>query len=118
MIKLFFSTYGLPILYAAVTAVAGWLGVQIKKLYERHINTKVKADVARTVVVGVEQIYKDLHGPEKLAKALDAAAEMLAERGITVTSLELRMLIEAAVGELNAVFDYVPPASDCDLYRN
>ena len=39
-----------------------------------------------------------------LAKALEAAADMLTANGITVTDLELRMLLEAAVGEFNDVF--------------
>ena len=75
-----------------------------KQLYTKYINDKTKQAVARTVVQGVEQIYQDLHGEEKLAKALECASEMLAEKGITVTDLELRMLIEAAVAEFNDAF--------------
>ena len=41
----------------------------------------------------------------KLQKALEAASEMLANKGITVTDIELRMLIEAAVGEFNDAFN-------------
>ena len=41
---------------------------------------------------------------EKYEKALEAASEMLSEKGISVTELELKMLIEAAVGEFNDVF--------------
>ena len=53
----------------------------------------------------MEQIYKDLHGEEKLNKALTAASDMPAEEGIKVSDLELKMLIEAAVAEFNDAFN-------------
>lgn len=104
IIKAIVNTYGMEILGAILTALAGVVGLAVKNLATKYINTSVKRSVARTVVQGVEQLYKDLHGKEKLDKALEAAAAMLQENGITVTDLELRMLIEAAVGEFNQVF--------------
>lgn len=101
----FISEYGTTILYTIITAIAGWLGIMVKNLYTKYINTKTKKDVAYTVVLGVEQIYKDLHGEEKLNKALSAASEMLAEKGITVSELEMKMLIEAALAEFNDAFN-------------
>jgi hypothetical protein len=105
IIKEIINAYGAEILGAILTAVAGVVGLAIKKLATKYINTQIKKDVARTVVQAVEQIYKTLGGPEKLAKAMEAAADMLQENGITVTDLELRMLIEAAVGEFNDIFN-------------
>ena len=93
----FISVYGLPIIGSIVTAVLGWVGLQIKALYERYINTKEKQAVCKTVVAAVDQIYKDLGGEEKLDKAIEAASDMLNARGITCTELELRMLLESAV---------------------
>lgn len=100
----FINTYGLQIMYTVVTAIAGAVGIAAKNLYKKYVNTKVKRDVAKTAVRGVEQIYKDIHGDEKLNAALSAASEMLAEHGIRVSQLELRMLVEAAVKEMNAEF--------------
>lgn len=104
-IKLFISEYGTTILYAVITAIAGYLGIVVKQLYTKYVNDKTKQAVAKTVVQAVEQIYKDLHGEEKLNKALESASEMLAEKGIAITDLELRMLIEAAVAEFNNAFN-------------
>lgn len=104
-IKLFISEYGTTILYAVFTAIAGYLGIVVKQLYTKYVNDKTKQAVAKTVVQAVEQIYKDLHGEEKLNKALESASEMLAEKGIAITDLELRMLIEAAVAEFNDAFN-------------
>lgn len=98
------TEYIMQIIAAIVAGIAAWLGLVFKKLYQKHINTQTKKDVVYTVVQAVEQIYKDLHGEEKLNKALEAASEMLKVQGITVTDLELKMLIESAVGEFNGVF--------------
>ena len=98
------NNYAADIIGTILMALAGVLALTAKNLATKYINTKIKRDIARTVVQGVEQIYKDLHGNDKLGKALEAAADMLAANGITVTDLELRMLIEAAVGEFNRVF--------------
>ena len=105
MFAQFVSEYGTQILFAIFTAIAGYLGVVAKNLYQKYVNDQTKKAVVRTVVQGVEQIYKDLHGAEKLNKALEAASDMLSEKGINITDLELRMLIEAAVGEFNDVFN-------------
>lgn len=103
-LKAFISDYGTTILYAVLTAIAGYLGVVVKRLYEKYINDKTKQAVAKTVVQAVEQIYKDLHGEDKLNKALESMSDMLAEKGIQITDLEMRMLIEAAVAEFNEAF--------------
>ena len=98
----FINQYGMQLMYALVTAVFGAIGIVVKNLYKKYVNTKVKREIAKTAVEGVEQIYKDLHGDDKLDKALEAAAEMLQSEGITVSRLELRMLVEAAVKAMNS----------------
>jgi intergrase/recombinase len=97
----FISQYGVTILYTVITAIAGYIGIFIKGLVEKYINDSTKRAVAKTCVEAIEQIYKNLHGEDKLNKCLEAMSEMLMEKGITVTSLEMRMLIEAAVLEFN-----------------
>ena len=105
MFKEFVNTYGAEILMAVLTAIAGYVGIVVKNLYTKYINDKTKESVVKTVVQGVEQIYKDLHGEEKLNMALEAASEMLSEKGITVSEFELRMMIEASVAEFNNAFE-------------
>lgn len=100
----FISEYGTTILYTIITAVAGYLGVVFKNLYQKYINDQTKKDVVSTCVKAVEQLYKDLKGAEKLERACEAASQMLLEKGVTVTNLELRMLIESALAEFNEAF--------------
>ena len=98
----FMSEYGFTLLSTVLTAVAGFLGMALKRLYTKLVNEKIKAQVIKTTVQAVEQIYRDLSGPEKLREALKGASVMLADRGITVGELELRMLIESALLEYKA----------------
>lgn len=100
----FINQYGMQILFTIVTAIAGYVGIVVKNLCTKYLNDKTKQAVAKTAVQFVEQVYKDLHGEEKLATALSAASEMLAEKGIHVSDLEMRVLIEAAVAEFNGAF--------------
>ena len=99
-----FATYALPIIAAAVTALAGFLGAQLKSLYQKYINDKTKESVVRTCVKAVEQLYHDLGGPEKLEKAKEGIEDMLNEKGIPITELEMNLLIEAVVSEFNYGF--------------
>ena len=101
----FINTYGTQLLYAIITAIAGYVGIVVKNLVTKYINDKTKKSVAKSAVQFVEQVYKDLHGEEKLTEALTAASEMLMEKGITITDLELRVLVEAAVAEFNKAFE-------------
>ena len=105
LFKEFISAYGTTILYSILTAVAGYIGIVVKNLYQKYINDKTKQDVAKTVVQAVEQMYQNLHGEEKLQKALEAASDMLLTKGITISDIELRMLVEAAVNEFNKSFN-------------
>lgn len=95
------TTYLIPAAIAALTALLGWLGAQVRKLYERYINDKTKRAVVKTAVEAAEQLYRDLGGPEKLEKAKEGALEMLGEKGIAISDLELRLLIEAVVNGFN-----------------
>lgn len=101
----FISAHGVTILYSIVTAIFGYIGIAAKNLYKKYVDDKTKKSIAKMCVGAVEQIYKDLHGEEKLDKALEAFAEILNDRGIKVTTLEMRMLVESAVSEFNNAFD-------------
>ena len=101
----FIETYGVEIIWMVLTAVATYIGFFIKKMYTRFVNDKTKREVAEIVVQGIEQMYKGLHGEEKMNKAIEAASEMLTNKGITVSAFELKMLLEAAVAKFNDAFN-------------
>lgn len=92
------------IILMLILALAAWLGAQVKNLYRKYITTEIKQNVVRTVVRFVEQVYVDLHGPEKLSQAMEKASEILEGYGITISESELIAMIEAAVNEFNNSF--------------
>jgi len=97
----FFSNYGMELLYTIIAGIASYIGIVIKNLIQRYADDKTKMSVAKTVVQAVQQVYKDLNGEERLIKATENIAELLADKNIMINDLEIRMLIEAAVRELN-----------------
>ena len=100
------NNYLQQIVLLLILALAGWLGAQAKNLYKKYITTEIKQNVCRTVVRFVEQVYQDLHGPEKLAQAMAKASEILEGYGITISESELVAMIEAAVNEFNNAFGW------------
>ena len=85
---------------AAATLLATWfavLGAQMKAKYNEKINTETKRNIVNMTVEYVQQVYKELNGEEKLQKALEQASTLLMEKGINVSEVELRTLIESAV---------------------
>lgn len=102
IINEFLNTYGVTILYTIVTAIGGFLGMAIKRLCQKFFDDATKKSVAKICVKAVEQMYKDLHGEDKLNQCVQAMASLLDEKGIHITEIEIRMLIEAAVNEMNS----------------
>ena len=91
--------YLIEIIVGIITAMASYIGLKVKKIYETKINDDTKRKVVKTCVGAVEQLYKQLKGQEKLQKAKENIVLMLNEKGITITELEIDMLIEEAVNE-------------------
>lgn len=87
-----------PILLAAVGTFL--IGL-IKAKYSEYVNTDTKKEIAMLTVRYVEQVFKTLHGKDKLDKAKSAFVKMLNEKGIDVTEEEMNMLLEAAVHQIN-----------------
>lgn len=104
IINRFIAEYGTALLYTFVTAVFGLFGMALKTLLEKYFGGKIKLDTVRAAVRAVEQIAKDIHGEEKLERAKLYVTEILNEKGISISSLELELLIEAAVSEFNNAF--------------
>lgn len=102
---LFLNEYGTTILYTILTALFGYFGIIAKKYFDKWFETKEKKEIAKEVVQFTEQVYKTLHGKEKLMKAMEAMSDMLAEKGIFITELEMQVLIESAVAEFNKAFE-------------
>jgi uncharacterized membrane protein YraQ (UPF0718 family) len=91
------------IIIVILTAVAGIIGTQIKKLYERYVDTNTKKEIAKTVVEAVEQLArtKGWKGEEKFAEAKNNIIQYFNNVGIKTTDIEIDLLIESAVNSFN-----------------
>ncbi len=82
---------------AVLTGIISYLGSKLKKA----INTKIKDETIRnlvkTGVTAVEQVYKNATSEEKLQLAKEKILEILNERKIKISDLELLLLIEEQV---------------------
>lgn len=97
-------TYGGEIIAMIVTVVFGVLGFVVKNLAKTYLNDKRKQDIAKAVVLFVEQRYKELYGDEKLKAALKRASAIMVEKGVDFSETEMETLIESAVAEFNKAF--------------
>ena len=111
MFEYYVYSYGMHIVGLLLVAIAGCIGLTFRNWISKWVNAETdrldaetKAKVAKTVVAFVEQVWKDLHGQDKLLKALEKARELLGKKGITFDADEMMVLIEAAVAEFNEVF--------------
>lgn len=93
------SPYILQIIGVILTTIASYIGLQIKKLYEKKVNTDIKEEIVKTVVNMVEQLAKSKGwtSEEKYNKARDTTIQLLNKAGIKITDMELEVLIESVV---------------------
>ena len=96
------ENYIMPILGSIITAVASYIGVQIKKTYTKYMDTKTKKEIVDATVKYIEQIYKGVmvSNEDKLSKAKEKALEWLNSKGLKISDTELDILIESAVNGL------------------
>lgn len=100
MVKEFLAQYGMEIISTAVMAIFGFVGICLKNVIKKFSDERTKEQVCKTVVKAVEQMYSDLTGTEKYEKAVENITDMLTEKGISATELEVQMLIESCVKEM------------------
>lgn len=108
----FISTYGTTIIYtllsAALTAIGAWIG----RIYKEKVNDETKRKVVQTCCKAVKQLYKDLHGAEKYDKAVESIVAMLNQKNITITDLEIKMLIEEVCSDFTDAVEAEIKAGD------
>ena len=91
----------LPVILTGLTALISYLGVTIKSKIVAKVDTETKKNLLETTVKYVEQVYKDIHGAEKLEMAMNKAEALFKEKGIKIGKVELEMMIEEVVNNIN-----------------
>ena len=94
----------MPYLISILTVILGAVALRAGKFVDGlmdkyNIYDKIKANqvIVKASVEYVEQVFKGLDGEEKFRLAKENALGILADRGITISDVELDALIEQAV---------------------
>jgi len=88
-------------LWTLLTGFIGYLGLRMKSIAQMWQCERMKKSTARMCVRAVEQLYPNLHGRDKYDKASASILEILSEKGVKLSEIELEMLIESCVREMN-----------------
>ena len=89
----FIMEYGNMIIYTVLTAILGYVGIEIKKIVSRWLTLLEKKDVVKTCVLAVNRLYKRKKPSEKYNIALRNIENMLNERNIHASKFEIKLLI-------------------------
>ena len=125
MFEYFVYNYGMEIIGLLLLTIAGCMGIAVRnglniwvKAQNSRLDNETKITIARSAAAFVEQVWQNLHGKDKLQKALETARELLAKKGIEFDADEMMVLIEAAVAEFNEAFKKPIDAENADAsYR-
>lgn len=75
----------------------------LKKVYQEKNFDETKRKVIKTVVNAIEQIYKDVSGDKKLQKAKEYIINILNQKNIQISELEMDMMIEEICNSMKKV---------------
>ncbi len=99
----FIDEFLFPILATVITTVVSYIGITIKKKYERYANNKMIKEIINSTVLYVEQRCKNggKCSTDKFNLAKKKVKEWLKEEKLSVSDTEIETLIESAVMKLN-----------------
>lgn len=97
--------YAPQLMQAVLYLVAVILGMTAAKFLKPLLQNKVVEVLAKNAVLFVEQTCKDLHGEDKLYKALERLSALLSKWKINISADEMKFMLEAAVGAMNKAFE-------------
>jgi len=95
----------LPHIFQLVGILVGFAISFITLKIKNYLDNKMKNETIKVIINNtvkcVEQVYKDIHGKEKLEKAKELVLKQLNNKGIKITNEEIEILIESAVNTMN-----------------
>lgn len=98
------TIYAPQLMEAILYVIVGILTLAASKYIKPLLQNKVIMVLAKNAVKFVEQSFKELHGEDKLNKALEALSLQLAKWKIKISADEMKVMLEAALADLNGVF--------------
>ena len=93
----FTKEYGLDIIHSIVMGVLSYIVIDVKKVYKKYIQDKTKKDVVKMVCRYVDEVYDSSSACDKLNIAFTNIREILKEKGIVISDLELEVLLHNSI---------------------
>ena len=93
--------YIVSALATILTAVGAWLGKKVGDYFDSKKHSEVIQDIVEKTVKYVEQVGKSLGSEEKFALAKEKAIQWANTQGLSVSEVELEILIEAFVNSFD-----------------
>lgn len=87
----------MQILFTVITGIIGYIGLRIKNTYQNYVEHRIKKEIIQKVVIYIEQTKTNLSCEDKKKEALELSMSWLKEKKISVSDIELEILIESAV---------------------
>ena len=97
----FTKEYGLDIIHTIVMGVFSYIALDIRKIHKKIIQDKTKKEVVKMVCNYVNEIYPSSSINDKLSEASEGIREILKEKGINISDLELKVLLHNSIYEIN-----------------
>ena len=91
------NQYVVSIVHSIAVAIISYVSLEIKKIYKKYNNDRIKKDVVKMVCQAIDQMYPDMNGTDKFNEAVNNTKEILKEKSINISDLERRMYIESTV---------------------
>ncbi len=92
----------IELILTVITGVISFVGIRLKTIYKEKINDETVKKIVTDTVKYVEQITKDISitSENKKQKAKDKILQWLDQKGLSISDVELDILIESAVNSL------------------
>ena len=95
----FIKDYCHLIINSTIMGIFTYITLDIKREYKKILQDKTKKDVIKMVVRYINEIYPNDNN--KLDKAFTSSKEILKEKGIVISDLELKVLLHNSIYEIN-----------------
>ena len=93
----FTKDYGPTMIHSIVMGIFSYVVLDIKKIYKNHIEDKIKKEVVDKVCIYIDEIYPEIDAENKLKMAISNSREMLKEKKIDISNLELEVLLHNSI---------------------
>ena len=96
-LKELLNNYGISFLHTILVTILSYTSLEIKKIYQSHIHEKIKKEVIIMVYHAIEEFNPNLSYEQKLNKMIINSEQILNEKNIKMTPLELKIYILSTI---------------------